>query len=136
MKKTKLLLSLDLVIQTLLMLNVLVSAGLAVMDTSLLFWTMFGLIPLGIWQLFSALLLGFRLSDPIRCLYMITATTFCSLPVALSFLSDWLPQRIFSYRLYELESSFFAIMLSISFAAGILYYYYSLTTFNFVKSRH
>lgn len=135
MKMTKLLQIADLLIQGLLLLNVLISAGAAVVDDSFLLWAAFGLLPLGLWQLFSALVLGIWLKDPIRCLYMITAVAFCSLPVAGSFLAEWFPQRIFSYEMYELETPFFTIMLTISFVAGMLYFYYSLTAYEAVKKQ-
>jgi hypothetical protein len=117
----------DLLIQTLLLLNVLVPAGLILLDRSFLAWSLLGLIPLGAWQLFSALVLGCYLKDNIRCLYMITAMAFCGLPIGMSFLYDWLPERIFFFQLYELETPLFVIMLSISFVAALLYFYYSLT---------
>ncbi|MCB0632780.1 MAG: hypothetical protein KDD15_23745, partial [Lewinella sp.] len=118
-----------------LLLNVLLPAGMMLFDRSLLGWSLAGLIPLGIWQLFSALVLGLFLKDNIRCLYMITAVSFCSLPISISFLSDWLPRRLFSFPLYELEMPFFVVMLSISVMAAILYYYYSLTSYTVGKKQ-
>lgn len=125
----------DLLIQTLLLLNVLVPAGLILFDRSFFAWSLLGLIPLGAWQLFSALVLGCCLKDNIRCLYMITAMAFCGLPIGVSFLYDWLPARIFSFHLHELEAPLFIIMLTISCAAALLYFYYSLTNYA-TEKRH
>lgn len=122
MKKTRIIQLVDLIIQFLLLAHVVTSIFASVfVNPGILFWSMLGLLPLGLWQLFSAFLLGFYLDDKLRRLYLITAVTFSSLFFSAGTVTDLLSEVIF----FDFQVIAFIVAIFISFAASIYYFIYS-----------
>lgn len=112
----------DLLVQTALMMLIGFSLTLGLtLDRTALTMGLVCLFPLGLWQLFSALLLGLVRGDRYRLIYLITAVAFCGLFIsvlaATERLNIELPRMIYGIVFYT--------GLFISFFAGLAYFLYS-----------
>lgn len=114
----------DLLAQSALIAGIVLSAFLALIEPGALFWSLFLLFPLGVWQLFSALILGVGLKDYYRRIYLITAITFSSLFFSVGYLLD---QVNWSTSIDFGLIAFF-VGIFISFVAAIVYWGYSYRT--------
>ena len=125
MKTIRIFQLIDLLVQSVLIIGCIVAAILAVKEPGFLFWSLFLLFPLGMWQLFSALLLGFGRDDYYRRIYLITAITFSSLFFSVGYLLDRVKWSIG----IELDEIAFFVGIFISFVAAIVYLIHSYRTF-------
>ncbi len=119
----------DLLVQSALIAGVVLPIFAAFVEPGALFWSLFLLFPLGVWQLFSALILGFGLKDYYRRIYLITAITFSSLFFSVAYLLDQVNWSIdIDFGLIA-----FFVAIFISFVSALVYLTYSYRT---LASKH
>lgn len=121
----------DLLVQAALIISITIPAVLAAsLEVGFLIWSLFFLFLLGVWQLFSALLLSFGLEDNYRRTYLITAIAFSSLFFSVGTLIGYL-EPLLNFDIGEIA---FIVGIFISFVAAIVYFIYSYR-FYFVGSK-
>jgi hypothetical protein len=112
----------DLLVQSTILVTITFSVALAAaLEPGFLIWSLLFLFPLGVWQLFSALILGIGLKDYYRRTYLITAITFSSLFFSVGTLIGQLELNLN----FDLGVSAFIVAIFISFVAAIVYFIYS-----------